>query len=228
MRLLMIAVAVAVLVLGVVAIGGAAADEDDGPLGSFLAKVAEKLGVSEDELKTAIDEARDETIDEAVAEGRLTEDWGERLKERADERGFPFPLPPGGVRLHGHWHLMDAAAEALDMSQDELTEQLRDGNSLAEVAETQGMSVEDFKAALLDQIRAQLDEQTDEIFRRVEENIDDIVNGKGCLRGFGGMRHGPGGSGGMFWFGPGGSGGTWFSPSSDDGAETTETSEVTA
>ncbi len=173
-----------------------------------------------------------------MAEGRLTEEWGERLKERADERGFPFPLPPGGVRLHKHWHLMDAAAEVLDMPQDELMEQLRDGNSLAEVAEAQGMDVEDFKAALLDQIQAQLDEQADEVFQRIEENIDDIVNAEGCLHGFGGMRHGPGGfggmwfgpggSGGMFWFGPGGPGGAWFSPSSDSGAETTETSDVTA
>jgi hypothetical protein len=226
-RLTMIAVAVAVLVFGVVAIGGAAADEDHGPIGSFLSRVAEKLGVSEDELKTAIDEARDDTIDEAVAEGRLTEEQGERFKERAENRDFPFPKFRGQLR-HGHGDVMGAAADVLDMPPDELMEQLKDGNSLAEVAEAQGMSVEDFKTALLDQVRAQLDEQADEIFQRIEENIDDIVNGEGCLRGSGGMRFGPGGSGGMFWFGPGGSGGMWFGQSSDGGAETTETSDVTA
>jgi hypothetical protein len=79
------------------------------------------------------------------------------------------------------------------------------------------MSVEGFKTALLDQVKAQLDEQADEIFQRIEENIDDIVNAEGCRGGFGGPRFGPGDSGGM-----------WFSPSSDGGAETTETSEVTA
>ncbi len=225
-RLLMIAVAVAVLALGVVAISGAAADEDNGLVGSFLAKVAEKLGVTEDELKTAIDEAKDETIDEAVDEGRLTEEQGERLKEGR----FPFP-GFGGPLWHGlrHMHVMDAAAEVLEMDKDELMEQLRDGNSLADVAEAQGKDPEAFKTALLDKIKTQLDElvadgdltqeQADEIFQRTQENIDDIVSGEGCPGGFGGMRHGPGGFGGP-WFGP-------FSDD-DDGAETTETSDVTA
>ncbi len=196
-RLVMIAAAVAVLALGVLAIGGAAADEDDGLVGSFLARVADKLGVSEDELKTAIDEAGTETLDEAVDEGLLTEGQAERLQEG----DFPFRGRPGHGPRHGPGHVMDAAAEALDMPRDELMEQLRDGTSLAEVAEAKGMSVEDFKAAFLDQVQAQLDdlvaeddltqEQADGIFQRTEENIDDIVNGDGCPGGFGGPRHGP-------------------------------------
>lgn len=234
-KLIIAAAAVAVLVLGAVAVGSAVttAQEGDGLVGSFLARVAEKLGVSEDELKTAIDEARDETIDEAVAEGRLTEEQGERLKERAEEGVFPFLRPLlGGPRLHGHWHLMAAAAEVLDITRADLIEQLRDGKSLAEVAEAQGMSVEDFKTALLDKIKAQLDElvadsdltqeRADDIFQRTEENIDDIVSGEGCPRGFGGMRHGPHGFGGP--------GGPWFGPffDDDDESESTETSDVTA
>ena len=223
-RLMMIAVAVAVLALGAVAIGGAAAEEGDGLVGSFLARVAEKLGVSEDELQTAIDEAHTETLDEGVAEGLLTEEQAERLQER----GFPF----GGGRMHhGRGHVMDAAAEVLDMTRADLMEQLQDGTSLAEVATEvvePPMSVEDFKAALLDQIRAQLDElvvegdltqtQADDIFQRTEENIDSIVSGEGCRGGFGGPRRGPGGFGGP-WFGL---------PFSDDGSESTETSDVTA
>jgi polyhydroxyalkanoate synthesis regulator phasin len=218
-KLMMIAVAVAVLALGVVAISGAAAEEDDGLVGSFLARVAEKLGVSEDQLQTAIDEARTETLDEAVAEGSLTEEQAERLRES----DFPFGGPP----LHGPGHMMDAAAEVLGMTEADLMEQMQDGNSLAAVAEAQGMSVEDFKAALLNQVQAQLgelvaegdltQEQADEIFQRTEENIDDIVSGEGCPRGSGGLRGGPGGFGG-----PG------FGPFSGDGAEITETSDVTA
>jgi len=221
-RLMIIAVAVAVLALGVVAIGGAAADEDDGLVGSFLARVAEKLGVSEDELQTAIDEARTETLDEAVAEGTLTEEQAERLQEgKFPFRGF------GGRLWHRHGDVMGAAAEVLDMPQADLMEQLRDGNSLAEVAEAQGMDVETFKAALLDQVQAQLNElvadgdltqeQADEIFQRTEEKIDDIVSGEGCLGGFGGPR-----------FGPGGFGGPGFHPFFGDDDESAEETEVTA
>ena len=125
-----------------------------------------------------------------------------------------------------HLHLMEAAAEVLGMPQDELMEQLRDGNSLAEVAEAKEMSVEDFKAALLDQVKAQLDElvaegdltqeQADEIFQNINENIDSIVNAERGLGGFGGPRRGPGGFGGP-WHGPLG-----------EEPEATESSEVTA
>ncbi|MCH7998657.1 MAG: hypothetical protein IIA91_04130 [Chloroflexi bacterium] len=194
--LLMIVAAVVVLAVGAVAVGGAAtsAQEGDGPLGTFLSRVAEKLGVSEEEVETAIDEARTESIDEAVAEGRLTEEQAERLQER----GFPFA---GGRMGKGCGQVKDAAAEVLGMTQEELKDELKDGNSLAEVAEAQGMSVEDFKAALLDQVQAQLgvlvadgdftQEQADDIFQRTEENIDSILSGEGRQHrrpgGFGGL-----------------------------------------
>ncbi len=244
-RLVMIAAAVAVLALGVLAIGGAAADEDDGLVGSFLARVADKLGVGEDELKTAIDEASTEALSEAVDEGLLTEEQAERLQEG----NFPFRGRPGHMSGHGPGHgpghVMDAAAEALGMTQDDLMEQLRDGASLAGVAEAQGMSVDDFKADLLDQVKAQLDElvaendltqdQADDIFQRVEENIDDIVSGEGCPGGIGGMRHGPGDIGGMqhgsggfggMGHGSGGMGGPGFHPFGDK--PEAESSDVTA
>ena len=208
--LLIVAAAVAVLALGALAIGGAAAQEDDGLVGSFLARVAEKLGVSEDELKGAIQDAKTETIDEAVADGRLTEKQGERLKERVGEGGFLFPpgLPPDGLHMRGGpGFMVDAAAEVLGMTQADLMEQLKDGNSLAEVAQAQGKDLETFKTALLDQVQVQLgevvaegdltQEQADDIFQRTEENIDSIVDAEGCGGGFGGMRHGPGGFGGM-------------------------------
>lgn len=220
-KLMIVAAAVAVLVLAAVAVGGAAADKDDGLVGSFLARVAEKLGVSEDELQTAIDEARTETLDEAVADGNLTEEQAQRL----EESGFPF----GGGRMgHERVHIRAAAAEVLGMTKDDLMEQLQDGNSLADVAEAQGMSMEDFKAALLEQIQAQLDElvaagdltqdQADETFQRTEDNIDDIVAGEGCGPGLGGPRPGPGGFGEP-----------QFGSPPDDGSESTETtSDVTA
>ena len=205
-RLLMIAAAVAVLGLATVTIGGAitSAQEGDGPIGTLLAKVADKLGVSEEELQTAFDEARDETIDEKVAEGLLTEEQAERLQER----GFPFA---GGRMGHGRGQVMDAAAEVLGMTQEELKDELKDGNSLAEVAETQGMGVEDFKTAFLDQVQADIDakvadgtltqEQADRLSEGLEERIDNIVNAQPGEGGFGGQRHRHGGFGGP-WHAP--------------------------
>ena len=189
-RYLILGAAVAAIGLLAVVISGAAtsAQEGDGPVGSFLGKVAEKLGVSQDELETAIEEARIESIDEAVADGRLTEEQGERLKERAEDGG-PL-LGPGFGRFVCHRAavgVLDAAATVLDLPRDDLLQQLQDGSSLGDVAEAQGMSVDDFKAALLEQVKTQLDEkvadedltqeQADNLYSRLEENIDDIVSG---------------------------------------------------
>ncbi len=213
-RLLMIAATVVVLAVGVVAIGGAAtsAQEGDGPIGSFLAKVADKLGVSEDELNTAFDEARTELIDEAVAEGRLTEEQA----ERARESGFPLRARFRGAGEH-KGYVIEAAAQVLGMSQEELKDEVKSGNSLADIVEAQNMTADDFKAELLNQLQALLDsdvadgtltqEQADRIFACAEEKIDSILSGEGRSH-----RH-SGGFGGL-------------GQSMPEGAE--ETSEVTA
>ena len=77
----------------------------------------------------------------------------------------------------------------LGLEKEALVEELRSGESLAEVAEAQGMSVEDFKTALLAAVKATLqvkvDEgtitqvQADRIFAGIEEHIDRIVKFEG-------------------------------------------------
>jgi hypothetical protein len=202
-RLLMMGTVLAVLGLAAVALGGAvtSAQGDDGPIGTFLAKVAEKLGVSEDELNTAVQQAQIEMIDEAVAEGRLTEDQAAQMTERIAEGDFLFPFMGKGPSWHGGAAIPQAAAQVLGMTEDEVMQELRDGSSLAEVAEAKGMSAEDFKAALLTQVRSQLDaqvtdgkltqEQADQEYQRIQDNIDSIVSGESGLGGPGG----PGGPG---------------------------------
>lgn len=194
-RLLIIAAAVAALGLGVVAVGGAvtSAQEGDGPLGSFLARVAEKLGISEEELTTAIQDTQLEIIDERLAEGNITPEQAARLRERIEEGGILFPPRPGHHVRHAVCHrlgylIVEAAAEVLDMETPALVEQLMADNNLAQVAEAQGMSVEEFTPALLNQVGIDLDElvsqeklteeQATRIFQAIEENIDRIVNGE--------------------------------------------------
>jgi polyhydroxyalkanoate synthesis regulator phasin len=229
-RLLSLGAVVAVLALGALALGGVvtSAQEGDSPIGTFFSKLADKLGVSEEEMNTAVQEVQSDMIDEAVAEGTLTEDQAAQLRDRLEEGDFVFPFGGRGVG-HG-WGgggirgvTPEAAAQVLGMTEDELLTELKDGKTLAEVAEAQGMSVDAFETALLDQVQAQLDElvtdgtltqaQADEQFQRVEENIDDIVNAEGCL---GGPRGGPGHFDGQ----P-------FGPPSEEESDSTQTTGVT-
>ena len=81
---------------------------------------------------------------------------------------------------------MEAAAAVLGMEPEELLSELQEGKTIAEVAEEQGVTVDEFTAAMLPEVRQELDalvadgkltqEQADAVFERVEENIDRIVD----------------------------------------------------
>jgi polyhydroxyalkanoate synthesis regulator phasin len=247
--------ALAILIVGTALIGGgiglAVAQGEDTPVQSFLGRVADKLGIGEDELRSAVTEAEQDIIDERVAEGTLTGEQGERLKERIENGDLLGPLAgprdQGRIRdrlcdrvfdcIHEHVcngasdcvdgrvrdYTQEAAETVLNMEREELLDELRDGKTMAEVAEEQGMPVEEFTAAMLAQVRQELDasvaegelteEQADAIFERVEENIDRIVNAQaGPL---GRYSRGPGAFGGPCprgAFFEGGSAGPSFEP----------------
>ena len=81
-RLFIPLITVAALGLAVVGVGAGLAQQDNGSASTFLAKVAAKLGIGEDKLTTAVDQAYDETLDEAVAAGRLTQEQAAESDER--------------------------------------------------------------------------------------------------------------------------------------------------
>jgi polyhydroxyalkanoate synthesis regulator phasin len=207
MRRILIA-ALAIVLVSTAVIGGgmglAVAQDEDTPVQSFLGRVADKLGIGEDELRSAMTEAEQDIIDERVAEGKLTAEQGERLKERIGNEGLLGPLGRPLESLRGRFCdrvfdcirdyvrgrdgrlPMEAAAAVLDMEPEELLSELQEDKTLAEVAEEQGMAVDEFTAAMLVEVRQELDalvaegklteEQADTIYERVGENIDDIVN----------------------------------------------------
>jgi len=205
MRRIVIATLAVVLVSTALIGGGiglAVAQDEDTAVQTFLGRVAEKLGIGEDELRSAMTEAQEDIIDERVAAGDLTAEQGERLKERVEEKGLLGPRGGSGIGDRFCDRVFDcigdrirdrdgrlpteAAAAVLDMEPEELLDELKDGKTVAEVAEEQGMTVDEFTAALLAEVQQELDalvaegklteEQANTIYERIEENIDRIVN----------------------------------------------------
>jgi hypothetical protein len=92
----------------------------------------------------------------------------------------------------GKYLIKEAAAEVLGISEEQLIEGLRDGQSLAQIAEAQGRSVDEFRSALLENVTADLQarldageitqEQFDDKVSQLEANIDEIINAEGGLR----------------------------------------------
>jgi len=158
---------------------------------AIVADAAEQLGVEASELDAALTKARQNQVDAAVADGRLTAAQGEELKERIAAGDMPLvgrgPGGPGGPGGHGH-HAFDLAAAAafLGLTESELRTALHeDGQTLAEVAEAEGKSVDGLVAALVTAARERLDEavedgrlteaQRTERLAELEERIRDAV-----------------------------------------------------
>lgn len=190
-------VAVAVLALAVVAIGivGAQTDGDPTrPFSNFLSRLADNLGISETKLQEAIDQTSVDIVDEKEAAGDLTEEQAARIRERiASGEGLPFF---GRFRFdfskgfgHGFGHLgvaSDAVADFLGISVDDLRTARADAQSLAQIAEANGVSRADLIAFLVGQteqkLAAKVEEgkldqaRADEILGRFQEGVDDLVD----------------------------------------------------
>jgi hypothetical protein len=153
-------------------------DEEAPPLQEeFLGRVAEKLGVPVEELEEAIRSTELEMLDEAVEQGRIRPERAERLRRHIEEGRLLPPLPrprPWQERLHpGQRLMLHAAAEVLDMTPRELIGELRQsGQSLAQLAEEKGVSREELKSGILEDVERRLNEGLE----RLRENIDDIID----------------------------------------------------
>lgn len=159
---------------------------------SFVDKLAEKLGLTTDELQSTMDEAHNEVIDDAVASGQLTEEQGEAMRERAGTGpgwfGFGYGHGPNGF---GRSHVgavidLDTIAETLGMTTEELQTELEAGSTLSEIIVAQGSTVEDVVDALMVNVQAELDaavtegrltqEQADERLIETEEHLTEAIN----------------------------------------------------
>jgi hypothetical protein len=175
------------LVVGVLAAGAVAgqalaqagpANENAQPRGEeFLGRVAEKLGVSVDELKAAISSTELDMLDEAVQQGKVSQERAGRLRQRI-EAGSLLPAlsraNAGQVRLQtGQRLVLHATAEVLEMTPLDLVRELRStGQSLAQLAEEKGISRDDLKSGIL----ADVEKHLDAGLERLRQNIDSIID----------------------------------------------------
>ena len=139
------AAGVALLVAGLGAAGAIAASDIFSPGEESKAVIddaASQLGVEPSELSDALKQALKNRVDEALDDGRLTQEQADELKERIGADGYPLLSGrghgrPGGFGRHAHFELLATAASFLGMTEAELREELRD-KTLADIAREQG------------------------------------------------------------------------------------------
>lgn len=188
------------LVVGTLAIGGTVAAESgssttgEGLRESFLSRLAGNLGISRDTLDQAITTAGNETVDDAVSNGDLTQQQGDALKQRVtDGTAFAFGKGHGrsGRAMFGHGDGMATIASTLGITTDELHAELQAGATMEEVITGHGSTVETVVDALVAEAKVDLDQavadgkltqaQADEMLANLPERMTHMIeNGTRC------------------------------------------------
>jgi predicted DNA-binding protein (UPF0251 family) len=136
---------------------------------------AEELGITPAELADALKHALLNRVDDALADGRITEEQADALKKRIDASDYPLPLGllglgfPPSLRpfdlepfgFLGPFEKLEAAASYLGLSERELRSRLSDGKTLAEIAKAEGKSVDGLVDALVNAAEKQIDAAVD-------------------------------------------------------------------
>ncbi|HZP26910.1 MAG TPA: hypothetical protein VFB90_07680 [Dehalococcoidia bacterium] len=191
--------------LGAVVVSAQSGVSGTSPSDTLISKVAQKLGISEDKLKSAFKDSEKEMVDDSVNNGKLTPSQGDKIKSRIDAApGLGLGVPHfmfGRLLEAGRHEIFNAAAQALNMDNQTLLDQLQSGKTLAQVAQDKGISADKFKTDLLANIKSDLDAkvssqditqtQADRLYQDVQNNIDKIINATPK------MHRGPGGPNGQ-------------------------------
>jgi polyhydroxyalkanoate synthesis regulator phasin len=126
---------------------------------NFIHHLAQNIGKSDGATRSALQTSADQTIDDAVAAGRLTAAQAAKLKQRLSGStcGIGPRLPRRAPGLVIRMEVLKAAAETLNLTPQQLMQDLRQGKSLSQLAA--GMTEDQFRTALIGHVKTDLDAQ---------------------------------------------------------------------
>jgi hypothetical protein len=172
-------IVIATVALGVAGLGGTALATSSSGGNSFFDDVAHRLGVSPAKLRSAVNGALADRLDQLVKQGKLTRAQADAILKHAKAHGGGLPF--GGWAPFGRGHHLGGpgefgfrhrgfgppfgpvggplagAAKYLGLSNAALIEELRSGKTLAAIAKARGKSVSGLEAALVVPVRGRLD-----------------------------------------------------------------------
>jgi hypothetical protein len=183
-RVAALAGAAALVVSGGTALASKGSGDKSARCQERLARVAERRGVTVEQLEANLKARLLARVDAALAAGRITSDQAAKLRGRIEGSTLCSGAARHKVR-HAVHHLLRAAPDYLDLTPQELRAQLP-GTSLAGLAAEQGKSVEGLEAALLAPAKERLTKavaagdisqaQADRRLERLEKLVDRLVS----------------------------------------------------
>ena len=166
--------------------------------GKTLAQVGEVQGVAAEDLVTALTAGPQERLAQALSDGTITQEQHDSKLARIQEKvervvGSEWSMKPnvgrgrhGKGKIHGPGHLIKRSAEQIGIEAPALIEELRADNTIAQVAETNGVSVSLLVEALIQPMRDEANEaiangritadEAAERLQNAEEKITEALN----------------------------------------------------
>ena len=137
--------------------------------GSTLGEIAESNGITTEDLISTITSIMTEKLNEAVNEGKITADEAltkaSNIQERAEQMvNKPLNQKPGknhDDKGKGR-HLIGAVIESLGLEKADIATETRNGSTLGEIAESNGITTEDLISTITSIMTEKLNEAVNE------------------------------------------------------------------
>ncbi len=171
----------------------------------FLNALASRLGVAVEQLKQALIGAFNDTINQLVKDGILTQARADQIKSafnnRINQGAAPGVIAPFGLGRFGNFGRfgfgrgflmgrlglgLPSFAKALNMNVADLISELQSGKTIADVAKEKNVDLAQVKTSVLNDLKALLDQavqngnltqtRADAIYNQASSNFDMLVN----------------------------------------------------
>jgi len=159
----------------------------------FWSTLAAKLNVSVDSLRAAFRDAVKAVVVQLVKDGKLTQTQADKVNQRIDKlplTSVPVPVLPQRkgptlqqtIAAAARKLMLDTAANTLSMNPSDLQGELRDGLTLAEIAQQKGVDPNKLKTAMLTAANTRIDQavtngrltqaQADQLKANLDKQLD--------------------------------------------------------
>jgi hypothetical protein len=144
---------------------------------AFRQHLASDLGVSDDQLTAAVKQAANETIDDAVAQGTLSQPQADELKQRVADGdadalwGFGRRHPGARIRQAVGADI----AKQLGITPDELQTELAHGQTLQEIITAHGKTVDEVVNAVISDAQTRLDTRESTLLDALRQRLTNAI-----------------------------------------------------
>ena len=146
----------------------------------FVAKLAANLGLDQDQVTAALDTTKQQMLDEAVQQGKITQEQADKMAARKDGGfcGFGFNEGKMGHKDRLGGRSLDGMASILGITSDELKTELESGKKMQDILTEHGLTMEEFSQKMQEQREQQIAQDVAD-GKITQEQADKMLQNKG-------------------------------------------------